>query len=82
MELRELNDLSSFIDSVAYLGQIQLEVRTKKPVVGVDTGQPLRPQSRGEVECGCGVQTGILGHPLFHSSLDLFLHQSVSVIGW
>lgn len=49
MWLRELNDLSSFIDSVAYLGQIQLEVRTKELVVGVDTGQSLRPQSRGGV---------------------------------
>lgn len=82
MELRELNDLSSFIDSVAYLGQIQLEVRTKELVVEVDTGQPLRPQSRGGVECGCGGQTGIPEHPLSHSSLDLFLHQSVSAIRW
>lgn len=46
MKLRGLNDLPSFINSMAYLGQTQLEVRTKELVVGVHTGQPLRPQSR------------------------------------
>lgn len=51
-------------------------------MVVVNTGQPLRSQNRGGVECGCGGQIGIPGHPLSHSSLDLFLHQVVSAIGW